>query len=50
MRLEPFRAYFLPPGKEVRLPLFEGALQAPVGTEIDVVGDALERLGHYVLR
>ena len=50
MRLETLRPHFLPPGEEVRLPLLEGALQAPVRAEVDVVRDALERLGHYVLR
>ncbi len=37
--LEAFGAHFHPPGEEVGLPLFEGALESAVVGEVDVVGD-----------
>src|SRR6266571_4714903 len=49
VRLEPLGADLAPPGEEVRLPLLERALQAPVAREVDVVGDRFQRLCHYVL-
>src|SRR6266851_1730245 len=49
VRLESLGADLAPPGEEVRLPLLERALQAPVAREVDVVGDRFQRLCHYVL-
>lgn len=39
--LEAFGAHFHPPGEEVGLPLFEGALEAAVVGEVDIIRDKL---------
>src|SRR2546426_1175484 len=52
-RLEPVRAHVLPPREELRLPLLEGALQAAILAEADVVRDPLrvvDRRHHTLLR
>src|SRR5207245_100034 len=52
-RLEPVRAHVLPPRDELRLPLLEGALQAAILAEADVVRDPLrvvDRRHHTLLR
>src|SRR3989449_4778621 len=52
-RLEPVRAHVLPLRDELRLPLLEGALQAAILAEADVVRDPLrvvDRRHHTLLR
>src|SRR5437773_6779789 len=50
-RLKPVRTHVPPPLEELRLPLLEGALQAAVLAEVDVVRDPLRVVdrGHHTL-